>query len=400
MEIWVIIVRIVKFILLVIFMLSGMIVQTENYNTLTNSFIIVAFILLLSLLLWEKKFNINIYFTQIDILYYLFIFVGMASAAIIGDGGNFFAVLKMLIYYLVLVVFPRNSKNFMLHFNAFFSAGTITFLIDMIDNRPHSRLLLNAGIFQNPNNYGVFAATITIIAQGLLIKAIVEKQKGRALLYLLASVYSLYITVFTGSRTSFLAILITIIISVLLALGNLIKNKVISLKSLQRGVGISLLTTLLIIFLLNTSFYTILQDNLLSKFNNSNADVSSGRGAIWEFYINNSTLLGTPEGYLDSRIGFTAHNSFINVIGQLGILAGILFTLFWLVAFIKSFEFYIKNLNADLNAFLIFSGITLFITMSMMEVLTNTAAIYLAFLCVGYILNHDKYSFGDSLEKT
>src|SRR5690625_5288869 len=72
----------------------------------------------------------------------------------------------------------------------------------------------------------------------------------------------------------------------------------------------------------------------------------------------------------------TLTNSFINVIGQLGILAGILFTLFWLVAFIKSFEFYIKNLNKDLNVFLIFSSITLFITMSMMEVLTNTAAIY------------------------
>ena len=106
---------------------------------------------------------------------------------------------------------------------------------------------------------------------------------------------------------------------------------------------------------------------ILDKFNRYNNDsLLSGRDIIWNRIIDDISLLGHGTKYFNDVIGIGAHNSILEVVGNFGVIAGILISLIYITSIMISIKYGIINRSLDYFYLPIIVTMTFFI-LSMTE---------------------------------
>lgn len=380
----------IKIIFLSLFLSSGMILQT-SYSSFTNIFIIISSIVLCSL---NYDGILTLKLTRIDLLFFIFIFVSAFSSVFIFDFDNLFSVIKYLLFYIVMNFYMQveiNNNNEKILDIALVISTTVVIVLTLI-NHPVTLTTSNyRGIFDNPNNFGIFIAPVLMFVLIKIFKKSTYKIKF-LLIYIPTSIILLYLLLISANRTALFAFGITFIILIILYLSKrVIEGKTTLLR---------FLSTIFIIFLLivlyywfkNSSFYDIFENNIIAKFiaRKGKSDLTSGRVEIWRRYFENSNFFGTKSGELKDYIGFSAHNTFIFILSTFGFFSGIMYIIFWMVSLMNLLILFFRFKDFKFNVLLSIAMILLFILMSFMEVLPNTLSVYLSYYSVAFINTYKK----------
>ena len=205
------------------------------------------------------------------------------------------------------------------------------------------------GTFRNPNMYGVFLSTISII---LLVSKMDNKKKVPLLILSMAFLY------YTGSRTALIVTIITYIAVIVLKLITE-KNK----RILWQPVVVIAVILIAIILI------TIVNEDLIgiSRLNKMFEALATfgGRVQMWESYaedINNNWILGN--GTIKSET-VMFDNVFVQYIFYYGIFGLIGLIMFFLYNIIKAIKKYLKTKDTVLlvciaiELIIIISGITI-----------------------------------------
>lgn len=380
--------KIFIFIALILFAFSGIINQALDYFYLTNPLIILSSILLVSIIFFHKSVSLKIFYNKMDIFYLMFIFWCIISAITNRDSDNFVSVFKYLVFYLVLNTIPRNDSvnfNTSLYLNAFTIASITGILLTVIRESNIFGVTSYSGIFANPNNFGVVVSASSVLFISLSLKNAIVRRYKKAVFFTILSMFSVYLVAISASRTSFLALLITISIVLLAIFNNFILQEEFYKSNILNSLKYLLFGIILIVIVLNSPLYNAIQENIILKLINKSDDLTSGRTEIWLSVIQNSNLLGAQSGYIKELIGFSAHNSFLYQIGQFGWIAGLFYILFWITGITKVYIYFVKNYKKDPFSYYLLMSITLFMAMSMTEVLTHTFSMYMALYSISYV---------------
>jgi len=382
--------KVIIYLSMIAFSLSGIFLQTENYSYLTNYLIIIPglILILISIINTGKKFKI--YHSKIDISYYLFVVSCILSSLINKDFENLLSSFKFLLFFIVLVVIIRNLPNLFNHsliMDSFSIASIIGILLTLVEYPISLGSENYSGIFENPNNFGVFVSTALIIFLSQLIINTQNTNYFLSVIYLLLSIFTFYLVSISASRTAFFAIFISVIIVILALI-----NKVLLRKKIQRkyiySIGLIAVVILLVLIVLqNSPIHVAIQENIIDKITDRGSNVLSGREFIWSRVIEISSLFGEKAGFVRDTIGFSAHNSFLAQLGQYGWFAGIFYLFYWLLGSIIGYQYFVTKYRDDPYSLFVILSIFLFMSMSKMEVLTHTFTMYIALYAIGYTLS-------------
>ncbi len=188
------------------------------------------------------------------------------------------------------------------------------------------------GIWQNPNNFGIFSATLMAGTVYFLHRA-VEKNKPVAGLFWGAMTLLFFILILSsGSRTSLVA-------------GVFLAGLLIVMSRLRFWVKISLFLVSLLGWQLILYSSLPIFSPVQIKFSRDthSAAILSGREKIWEEIIRGASLVGNEQDYFNTYFGIGGHNSFIEVLGVYGIIACFMIILFFCVSlgsFVARFRFF------------------------------------------------------------
>lgn len=250
------------------------------------------------------------------------------------------------------------------------------------------------GIFYNPNAMGTISVTIFAVFLSKIFKNIelqLFSKKSNKLKTFKLIAYSLsmiYLVVLSGSRTSVLTALILIIAGVLVISFKLINNG--RLFGLIRG---ALLMSIIglgsIIFSKVSGLYDYLYLNVIYKFElkYQRGDVLANRGEVWRQTFSDAKILGNGSEYFTSSTSISAHNTFINVLGEYGWLPLGLFVLLLMVFIFKSAKY---TSSADRYSYLPLMITLSFVSMSMAENMMFKLSMLMMFFCVGLIKNDSR----------
>lgn len=369
-----------------LFMFSGAILNTRlaNLNTLI---LIVSSLIIIYVTLINKKNEFKLPFSTLDIIYLAFILFGIISSILNSSIQDFFAIIKYLLFYLVLVVCQRNYLTFDKFINSFQWVSIIIISLSFIQYFPSIYTRNYSGVYSNPNSLGIFVATTYAFFLGSLYKNVIQKSANFNKVFdLIMIVTSILVVSLTASRTAFFSIiLITISLLFLTIIKYILKTlKVgISLKKiLIYSIGFLALILLISLFIKSPLFSTI-ENNIIYKMNIRGGDITGSRNVLWDVYLRNSSLFGGRHDTLN--VTLSVHNSFISMIYRFGWISGFFFVLFWIITFIKGIILYINSFKNHGNTAYVLLFVTLFILMGMMEIVTEMNIMYLALLSVGYL---------------
>lgn len=371
---------------MILLMISGMIVATDQYSIYTNLFIIPS-LLIFPFVLFNKKNNFRIGVSFFEIIFILFIMMSFISSIILISVNDILAAFKFLIFYLIFVVVQRNLSTIDLYLKPAMVAVTTVLLINFIMS-PFTITTTNyEGIFANPNNLGIFASTAFIFNLGILIRYLQKSIKNPLIIALLMFflMFTFYLIIISASRTAFFASLIALGVLLASHILLLFRKGKITVRLLSRILIFLITFTIIMFALLKGPFYEAIYNNIIAKIIDRGDNLTSSRDMIWKFYLDESGLIGANSQMIRESIGFSTHNSYLNQIIQYGWISGVLYILFWLGALVKSINYYTKYGLSDPNAALVLMSIVLFVSMSMMESINYTFSMYLALLSSGYI---------------
>ncbi|WP_203289110.1 O-antigen ligase family protein [Metabacillus sp. cB07] len=233
-----------------------------------------------------------------------------------------FQIFEFVLYSLVLpIVFFSNSIK--LYKNLFL----FSFVISII---PFIYLLKPESIGMGNNNLGILFSIGGIVLLVLLnIKNVDNKFVYFSIILFTTLIY------FTRSRTSLLAFLIIAILHYLI----IFKSDNNSYLAVIRKL-ITIFVTLIVIYFSFDYIYNL----FFSKWSSTGADITSGRGDFWITTINNGlTMFGNGENYFLIYNVRDAHNAFIQILGDYGLISTFLFIILYIYIFVKSIR--LKNLE-------------------------------------------------------
>src|SRR5690606_11096060 len=104
--------------------------------------------------------------------------------------------------------------------------------------------------------------------------------------------------------------------------------------------------SLLLVF---TFFPIELLDNFLNKFDSKSVDVLDMRGYSWSETIANAGFFCNANNYFIENFSFSAHSSFISILGRFGYIIFFIITFSWLILGLKVINFALRN---DKNLYL------------------------------------------------
>jgi len=236
------------------------------------------------------------------------------------------------------------------------------------------------GITANPNSLGQLAAQSAITSFVLFL--ITYKSRTKLTTMFLGAVFSvsMLFVLFSFSRTSFF---ISIGISLLIIL---IFIKVFSIKIIK-VIGLFLFLIVSYVF----GFSEIFETGVLSRVNRlSEADnVLNNRDIIWERVFNEATILGHGSDYFVETIQIGAHNTVISILGQNGILAGAMFSVFLILILLKSLKYLFRH-KKDLYSLVPFVIIAAFIIFSVFEGMIRKGIAFTFFNLAGVCIFYKK----------
>ena len=251
------------------------------------------------------------------------------------------------------------------------------------------------GIFNNSNAFGLVAATVFATLLAILLssfeKSLFSKDKPmkfKILVTFLLTTLCFLLIVISGSRTSFLAGIFSIIIGFTFVIFISFKYR-LTINSIFK-IMISVPFLWVFYFIINKVIHIDLyiENIIISKFDAKSENVLSGRGQVWEQTLSESKILGYGEGYFNAKFGIGAHNTFIHVLGTYGWLATIIFILLIIIAFYYCIRFAFSRHEYK---YLPIIMITTFITLSMGENLFHKAIFFATFLLIGLASNNRKF---------
>ena len=377
-------------IFLSLFILSGL-VADSSYEGFRNILIVGSTILIFLLSIRKKRSEFTISFTKLDIMYYFFLMFCLQSSFFHGEFFKIYTTIQYFLYYLIFVICFRNVESYSIYLRAFLSAQVIVLLVSYYESPIVLGLTSYKGIYINPNTFGMFAAMLCILSVGLLLINLKKKNKKIHITLLISLfVMSFYLVMISASRTALLGVVLSLsVVFLSFSMSFLLYNK-LTLNTFRKLLVGTIIISIIIIIIVKSPIYIAFENNIISKFVDKGSNLTSGRTGIWLEYLSNTTFFGTKANYLFRLVGYSAHNSFIDILGQFGIFAGIFYFIFWLWALFKSFIFCVSNYKKDTFSIIALLSVSLFVIMSTMETLINAPTMYLALTAVGYINLEEK----------
>lgn len=214
------------------------------------------------------------------------------------------------------------------------------------------------GITYNSNAFGGISAGVFCFCFSYFISETV-RQYEKSLSLVICGI-SLLNTIISSSRTSFVTCAIVGMIGVFLCRKDII-------RFIRKKKIVLLIGTIFILMVIVASKYfnigEIFYDAIVAKFIRKKDNPFDGRAEVWIRVWNEKSLWGHGRDYFDN-IGLGAHNTFISILGQYGILAETVYIGFIL----SSLKASIKFLKSDCEYKVIpILSIIAFIVMSMAE---------------------------------
>lgn len=386
--------KIIIYLSFVLFIISGVLIRTTIYASLTTPFIVLPGIIIVFIIIFLRKNDFHFYYTAQDNLYYLFLFSCLLSSFVNSDVQNLATTIKFAMFYFVLVICQRNYAKiitFKMFLASYLSGAIIIIILDFLNNPNYLSAPRYYGILGNPNSLGIFSATLFIVSVGISVSSFFGGRLKDSVALLSVSFFAFNLVTMSSSRTSFIGSISVLIIAMIAFGVALAKKNVITKKRFYRMLFVIIVIVPILYYILNGFFYDAIQGNIIAKFERRAGNVTSSRDAIWITVLKNSTLFGHEHGYIDTLSnGLSAHNTFLYQIGQFGWLAGGLYLLFWVVSLFKSLKYFINYYDKDKYSLIGLLTISLFMIISTMEVLSHTTLMYLALFSSGYLLTKNK----------
>lgn len=261
-------------------------------------------------------------------------------------------------------------------------------LLSGVETFPYS------GIFENPNAFGIAAATLFAVILSILFSNIEETvffkkkpSKIKMIAFIFITTLSFLLVIISSSRTSFLAGVVSIMVGLFCVFLLSIKYKRTINLIIKTVVSLPILYFLYLIINKFIPIQMYLQENTLSKFAKKSSNSLDGRGYVWEKTISEASIFGHGEGYFDGSIDLGAHNTFIYILGVYGWLATIVFTLFIFISMYYCIKFIFSNNNYKYLPILM---MTTFLVLSIGENMFNRITMMMVFILIGLVANNSK----------
>jgi hypothetical protein len=347
----------VFFITTFVFFLGNLItINRYNLNIEIENKWIITFVFSILIFFYVIKFPMRLKKSKIIILvlwelHVIFIF----TAKLIHEN---FALLEFMLYaFLIPLAFYSTGIN---KYKVVFISSSIVSVIPFL-------FILGKG-----NSMGILICFAGVNLLNLLNIKNIDKK------YIYLSIFIISIIIFaTGSRTSLLSFFAISIYYI----SSFLTYKRISQINILKG-SLALLFLLCVMYFSYDSIYNL----VFEKYNNSNADMLSGRGEIWEgTFTTGVNLFGNGEEYfLHQYYSGDAHNTFVQVLGAYGTLSLILFLLIYFYIIVKTFRY---KRNVEYAGFF---GIYLILGLAENLYFINSRLIHpnlLFFMYVGFLMN-------------
>ncbi|MGY0837551.1 hypothetical protein ACW66K_09085 [Aerococcus urinaeequi] len=380
-------------VLLSTFSISGVLLQTDEYSRFVNALIIIPSVVLFIIFIFSKKSAKHIYFSTLDIVYLLFFISSIFSILINGNLDLLLSVVKLLVFYIVLVFLPKNNNrlfSYDIYINSFSFSSIIGVALTMLMYPITLGISNYSGVFDNPNNLGVFVSAATLIFLFQLIRNILFKNIFFIVIYSILTPISLYLVSISASRTALIGLGVSIFILLLISFIKQVSSGKITINWMFLSMFSPIIILLIFIIFLKSPLYVAFEENFVAKSISRGSDVTAGRTIIWESIIRNTPFFGSKDISVKQLLGFSAHNSYLSILDSYGWIPAILYTLFWIISFCKSIKQFMGTKQISLQNTFAVTSITLFMSMSMMEVLTHTLAVFVGLSGVAILQINDK----------
>ena len=291
----------------------------------------------------------------------------------------------LLIIWCCIIQIPNYCKKHNVSFNSIYIILMISMLTVFLYSimRYGIKTVNYEGIFSNQNAMGGNATTLFCISSACFLDNFKKKEKNtKKILWLsvISMLMSTALAFFATSRTSVLSIFVCFLVSLLILIGQA--------SSKKYAFRVSLIILEVIIFILFVYLFTPFKsvvDRFLYKFALHVQDQLNGRRAIWEIIFNRLSYFGNGEAS-----AIAAHNTYLSLMDQYGIISGGLWVLFCFFGIVISF-FDIFNKQKEYRhlpflAFLIFS------LQSITEGMMLKTIMLIMIFSISIILNNMNYS--------
>lgn len=372
--------------------LSGSLYTTDNFRFLQPYLLIGSCSIILIIALVTKIDKIRLDLTAF-ILFLIFVFLSIISSVIHSSFELLSGVLVLLFIYISLIVLLPNFRfkveKFIIPSLMIGHIPIILFPLLFMEMKTRSY----SGIFYNPNSFGVVVVVLfaTILAKftfilenhfmGLQIKKI--KIWG----YTLTLSICFFLIIISSSRTSALAAILLLVTCMFFLFKKSYKNSKIQLKYAKKFASLVMLLLFLIVpVLMFTPISDLIFESLIEKFIRKSNDILDGRLYVWYRTISEIQIFGHGRDYF-TTLGLGAHNTFISILGQYGLLPLLFFILF--LGRILRNSLKILRFRTDENKYLAFISIFLFLILSMAEGMMLKTSMLLMFSTAGFITKAD-----------
>lgn len=386
-------------IILILLFAAGAFYTTVNWRQYHTILTIgsMAMVILIGILKKTYIFNVDKKTLGLFIIYTI---ISIISGVIHGSVELVGGALLLLYLYLSLVIVLPEIITDKLNFRDIMSTALLLSHIPMIifpiilggfETTSYS------GMFYNPNSFGTVVVTLSIIPLSKITFQLDRYFSSKSVNWngliknLLFFLIIGTLVLFSSSRTSFLSLLLLIILSVFVLTKRNLKIRKVKVFFISKLLGIIMVVITLFIILYNfTSIGAIFHESILDKFVLKSDDVLDGRSGIWSLAINDMRAFGHGRDYF-SNSGLAAHNTFISILGQYGYLPLFFFISFYLRVFFKAIKSSMSEYENEYK-YLPLLGISIFLLLSMAEGMMLKTSMFIAFICVGFLRNRDTMS--------
>lgn len=381
--------------LLALLFLSGTLYFTQDWNFLQPYLLISSILGLLGLFLTTGS-GLIIEVNQFRV-WFLFLISCLFSALFNSDSQLFMGALVLgFVYFGLILVFPALARlsggmgNKLIIFS-FLSIHLPLLLIPLL---LEGKLTVPyQGIFYNPNSFGSTAAIVftvlwskfsALVDTSILGRGKIERGKLFCLVFLISIV--LVLILFSNCRAGFVAALLIPFVQGVVLFFEAFLGGMIRLRVIRRIILFILLLSLICtgIYLL-TPVGSLLQDTIIDKFNSKSADLLDGRFYVWLESLNEAKFWGNGRDYF-STFNTAAHNTFISLLGQYGLLPVVFFIFFLLLSFYYSLIYSLKAVE-DEERYLPLYLLSNFLVLSLVEGMMFSAGMLLVFCALGVVFS-------------
>lgn len=326
------------------------------------------------------------------LVFNMFVIFSLVSALVNEDLQLLLAVMLMFMIYVVLTIIiptlfqdeimPMVSRSlFILHVPIIF----IPMIFDKMTPIPYK------GIFYTTSAFGTVVATMFALSISKLLYVCDEIIYGserisrlKATIVLLLSAALFYLVIISGSRISVLTSLMLIIMSGAHLTRRLFTfRKKIKMSSIMKMMMIGIFTYPLyrvinIVIPINDMFSKV----IIAKFYRKQADLLDKRGDMWSQAFREMNLFGHGRDYFSDTV-VAAHNTYISLLGQFGLIPLLFFILFLVIGLYKAFKF--TKRQEDTYRYTPFFIILTFMSLSMAEGMLLKSSMLMSFIYIGYV---------------